>query len=212
MSVEAIIGRCMAPTSTGPVSITMEPPGYQPHESPLTMLVPLIVLSIGAVAAGFVFQGAFVGPETGAAFWRGSIAFSEHLMHASHEAPGWVQWAPFVVMAAGFLIAWYGYMRNPRFPAAVVDQIGVIYRFVYNKWYFDELYDFLFVRPAFAIGRLFWKGGDIGIIDRFGPNGAAWAVEKGSVLARRVQSGYLTSYALVMLLGLVGAVSWAMAR
>ncbi|MEO6092632.1 MAG: NADH-quinone oxidoreductase subunit L [Novosphingobium sp.] len=186
--------------------------GYHPHESPMTMLVPLVLLSIGAVFAGFVFSGAFVGPETGGEFWRGSVAFNEHLMHAAHQVPGWVQWSPFIVMATGLLIAWYGYIRNTRFPSAVVEQIGVVHRFVYNKWYFDELYDFLFVRPAFWIGRLFWRGGDIGIIDRFGPNGAAWVVEKGSVFARRVQSGYLTSYALVMLLGLVGAVSWAMAR
>ena len=186
--------------------------GYHPHESPLVMLIPLIVLSIGAVLAGFVFAGAFVGPETGAAFWKGSIAFDAHLMHASHEVPGWVRWSPFTVMAAGLLIAWYGYIRNTRFPEAAVEQIGSVYTFVFNKWYFDELYDFLFVRPAFWFGRLFWKGGDIGIIDRFGPNGAAWVVAKGTVVARKVQSGYLYSYALVMLLGLVGAISWAMAR
>jgi NADH-quinone oxidoreductase subunit L len=186
--------------------------GYHPHESPWVMLFPLIVLALGAVFAGALFNGYFVGPETGAGFWKGSLWFDEHLMHARHEVPGWVAWSPFTVMAIGFITAWYGYIRNPAFPAAVADQIGVVYRFVFNKWYFDELYDFLFVRPAFWIGRLFWKGGDIGIIDRFGPNGAAWVVEKGSVYAKKVQSGYLYSYALVMLLGLVGAISWVMVR
>ncbi len=186
--------------------------GYHPHESPLSMLVPLIVLSIGAITAGFVFDKVFVGPERAAAFWRGSIAFNEQLMHAAEEVPGWVQWAPFTVMALGVLIAWYGYLRNPRFPAEVVAQIGVVYTFVFNKWYFDELYDAVIVRPAFRIGRLLWKQGDIGVIDRFGPNGAAWVVERGAVIAKRVQSGYLYSYALVMLLGLVGAISWVIAR
>jgi NADH-quinone oxidoreductase subunit L len=97
-------------------------------------------------------------------------------------------------------------------PAAVAGQLGVIYRFVYNKWYFDELYNFIFVRPAFWLGRVFWKAGDVGIIDRFGPNGAAWVVAQGSRVAQRVQSGYLYSYALVMLIGLVVGISWVMVR
>jgi len=182
--------------------------GYHPHESPWTILVPLAVLSIGAIFAGYVYHHAYV--EDGA-FWAGAIAFNEHLVHAMHEVPGWVKWAPFVVMATGFLIAWYGYIRNTSFPARVAEEFGVVYRFLYNKWYFDELYDFLFVRPAFRIGRWFWQLGDIGIIDRFGPNGAAWAVARGSTYAQKLQSGYLYSYALVMLLGLVGAVSWVIA-
>ena len=184
--------------------------GYHPHESPLNMLVPLGILSIGAVLAGFIFHHAFVGPEMGGEFWKGSLAFDEHLMHAAHGVPLWVKWAPFTVMITGLLIAWYGYIKNPRFPAAFVAQFEVLHRFLYNKWYFDELYNFLFVRPAFWLGRLFWKQGDIGIIDRFGPNGAAWAVLQGTRVAHKVQSGYLYSYALVMLLGLVAAISWVM--
>ncbi|MBU3991428.1 MAG: NADH-quinone oxidoreductase subunit L [Alphaproteobacteria bacterium] len=185
--------------------------GYHPHESPRTMLVPLGVLSLGAVFAGLVFHGAFISDGEGA-FWKGSLAFSEHLIHAMHGVPHWVKWAPFVVMATGFAIAWYGYLKNPKFPAAVVEQISVVHRFVFNKWYFDELYDFLFVRPAFWLGRLFWKVGDVGIIDRFGPNGAAWVVAQGSRVAQRVQSGYLYSYALIMLIGLVVGISWVMVR
>jgi len=184
--------------------------GYHPHESPVSMLVPLGVLTLGAVFAGAVFHGAFVGVETGAEFWKGALVFDEHLMHLSHEVPGFIKWAPFTVMLTGLLIAWYCYLKNPKLPAAIVEQIGVIHTFVFNKWYFDELYNFLFVQPAFWIGRQFWKIGDVGIIDRFGPNGAAWVVAKGTVGARRLQSGYLTSYALVMLLGLVAAVSWVM--
>ena len=185
--------------------------GYHPHESPANMLAPLGILSVGAVLAGFVFHGAFVSEGTGE-FWKGALVFNEHLIHAMHGVPVWVKWAPFAVMLTGLVIAWYGYIRNTRFPAAFVDQFGFLYRFLLNKWYFDELYHFIFVRPAMALGRIFWKVGDQGIIDRFGPNGAAWVVAKGSKAAVKLQSGYLYSYALVMLVGLVGAVSWVIAR
>ena len=115
-------------------------------------------------------------------------------------------------MLLGLLVAWYAYIKDASIPGKVAEQLGPIYTFVYNKWYFDELYNVLFVKPALWFGRLFWKGGDEGIIDRFGPNGAAWVVEKGSIAARRFQSGYLTNYALIMLVGLVAAVTWVMAR
>ncbi len=183
--------------------------GYHPHESPLTMLIPLSVLSLGAVFAGYLFHEAFINQET---FWKGSIFFDEHLIHAMHEVPLWVKWAPFAVMLTGLVIAWYGYIRNTRFPGMFVEQFTVLHRFLYNKWYFDELYDLIFVRPAFWIGRQFWKRGDVGIIDKFGPDGAARLVALGSGYAQRVQSGYLYSYALVMLLGLVAAISWVMVR
>ncbi len=185
--------------------------GYHPHESPLTMLIPLGVLSLGAVFAGFLFHHSFISAGDGE-FWKGSIAFTEHLIHAMHEVPLWVKWSPFAVMLTGVGIAWYAYIRNPRFPAMFVEQFTVLHRFVYNKWYFDELYDLIFVRPAFWIGRLFWKRGDVGIIDRFGPDGAARLVALGSGYAQKVQSGYLYSYALFMLLGLVAAISWVMVR
>ena len=179
--------------------------GYHPHESPPTMLVPLALLSIGAVIAGYFFKTAFLDD---AAFWNGSIAYNAALMHAMHEVPYLVKYSALIVMVLGFITAWYGYIRNTTFPAQVADQLGPIYDFVRNKWYFDELYNWLFVKPAFWLGRVFWQRGDIGLIDRFGPDGAGWVVEKGAVLAKKVQSGYLYSYALVMLLGLVAAISW----
>ena len=185
--------------------------GYHPHESPLSMLIPLGVLSLGAIFAGYVFHHTFISAGDGE-FWKGSLVFSEHLLHAMHEVPLWVKWAPFAVMLTGFGIAWYAYIRNPKFPALFVEQFGVLHQFFYNKWYFDELYNFLFVRPAFWLGRLLWKAGDEGTIDRFGPDGAAWVVVQGTRVAQKVQSGYLYSYALVMLLGLVGAISWVMVR
>jgi NADH-quinone oxidoreductase subunit L len=183
--------------------------GYHPHESPITMLIPLGILSLGAVLAGFGFHEAFINQE---AFWSGSIFYNEHLIHAMHGVPLWVKWAPFAVMLSGLLIAWYAYIRNPGFPALFVKQFTVLHRFLYNKWYFDELYDLIFVRPAFWLGRQFWKLGDVGIIDRFGPDGAARLVAAGSGYAQRIQSGYLYSYALFMLIGLVAAISWVMVR
>jgi len=182
--------------------------GYHPHESPWTMLVPLILLALGAVFAGFVFHHAFIEEE---AFWNGSIFYNEHLIHAMHEVPLLVKLSATIVMLLGFTIAWYGYIRNTRFPAMVAEQLGPVYRFVYRKWMFDELYHYLFVVPAFWIGKVLWKRGDEGTIDRFGPNGAAFVVAQGATYARKIQSGYLNSYALAMLLGLVGAVSWAIA-
>jgi NADH-quinone oxidoreductase subunit L len=184
--------------------------GYHPHESPLVMLLPLIILSIGAVAAGFVFNHAFVSEGEGE-FWKGSLVFSEHLLHHMHEVPLWVKWAPFAVMLTGFVGAIYAYIVNPAFPAAFVRVIKPLHTFVYNKWFFDELYDFLFVRPAFALGRVFWKG-DKAVIDGLGPDGAAKVVMQGVGLAKRVQSGLLTSYALWMLAGLVAAVTWVISR
>jgi NADH-quinone oxidoreductase subunit L len=184
--------------------------GYHPHESPLVMLLPLLILSVGAVAAGFVFNHTFVSEGEGE-FWKGALVFHEHLIHAMHGVPMWVKWAPFTVMAIGFVTAWYGYIKNTAFPKAVADQLGPVHTFVYRKWMFDELYNTIFVKPAFWLGGVFWKVLDIGIIDRFGPDGAAAVVAKGSTYAQKVQSGYLYSYALVMLLGLVGAISWVIA-
>ena len=183
--------------------------GYHPHESPLSMLIPLGTLSLGAVIAGFLFHHEFVSAGTGH-FWQGSVAFSEELIHHMHDVPTWVKWAPFGVMITGLAAAWYAYIRNPGLPAKVVAAIKPIHTFVYNKWYFDELYNLIFVRPAFWLGSKFWKIGDIAIIDRFGPNGSAWAVLQGSRIAARLQTGYLYSYALVMLLGLTAAISWVL--
>ena len=187
--------------------------GYHPHESPLPMLIPLGVLTLGAVFAGFVFHGGFIDAETGKAFWANStLFFNEHLMHAMHEVPLWVKLSSTVAMLTGLLVAYVMYQLSKDAPQRLATAFAPLYRFFLNKWYFDELYDAVFVRPAFWFGRLFWKQGDIGIIDRFGPNGSAAVVSFGSKLAVKMQSGYLYTYALVMLLGLVTAVSWMMVR
>ncbi|SKB56521.1 NADH-quinone oxidoreductase subunit L [Sphingopyxis flava] len=186
--------------------------GYHPHESPLSMLIPLGVLSVGAIFAGYLFHHPFIYPEEGMAFWNGSLAFDAHLMHAAHEVPTLIKWMPFAAMAIGLLIAWNSYIRNTALPARFVAQFGLLHQFLFNKWYFDELYNLLFVKPAFAIGRFFWKRGDEGTIDRFGPDGVAALVQGGTRLAVRLQSGYVYGYAFVMLLGLVGLASWVMVR
>jgi NADH-quinone oxidoreductase subunit L len=185
--------------------------GYHPHESPWTMLVPLGVLGIGAIFAGFLFHGGFIEAETGKAFWANStLYFNEHLMHAMHEVPMWVKLSSTVAMLTGLTIAWLMYIRSETAPATVARNFAPLYKFFYNKWYFDELYHWLFIKPAFWFGRLFWKQGDVGIIDRFGPNGSAAVVAFSSRMAVRMQSGYVYTYALVMLLGLVGLMSWMM--
>ncbi|MDQ3246757.1 MAG: NADH-quinone oxidoreductase subunit L [Pseudomonadota bacterium] len=184
--------------------------GYHPHESPLTMLVPLGLLALGAAVAGQLFHHAFVDAEGGERFWAGSLAFDAHLAHAAHDVLAWVKYTPLTVMLIGFAIAYNNYIRQPGNAAGFVRQFPGIHRFVLNKWYFDELYDRIFIRPSLWFGRLFWKGGDEGTIDRFGPHGAAYAVGIGNRVTARLQSGYLYSYALVMLLGLIGAASWAM--
>ncbi len=186
--------------------------GYHPHESPLSMLVPLGVLALGAVFAGFGFHEAFLDAENGAHFWNGSLAFDAHLMHAMHEVPMWVKLSATVVMLLGLFTAWMAYIRDTTIPSRFVAMFGGLHRFLYNKWYWDELYDLLFVRPAFWFGKLFWKQGDQGTIDRFGPDGLAAITQLGSRLAGRLQTGYLYSYALVMLLGLAGIATWAMTR
>jgi NADH-quinone oxidoreductase subunit L len=186
--------------------------GYHPHESPWPILVPLVLLSIGAIAAGAVFHRYFIDADTAGAYWRGSIAFREHLMAAMEGIPIWAKLGATVAWALGLFTAWYMYIRKPGSAAALAGQFEVLYRFLLNKWYFDELYNLLFVRPAFAIGRLLWHKGDEGTIDRFGPNGSAWVVALGSRVAGRVQTGYVYTYAFVMLIGLTAAVTWVIAR
>ena len=138
--------------------------GYKPHESPWTMLVPLGVLSVGAILAGQVFHHTFLDE---ASFWAGSIAYNAELMEERELVPLLVKYAAFIVMVLGFVGAWFAYIRNTGLPRKTVKLLGPIYTFVYRKWMFDELYDNLFVKPAFWLGRFFWKRGDEGTINRF---------------------------------------------
>jgi NADH-quinone oxidoreductase subunit L len=181
--------------------------GYHPHESPLSMLVPLGALTIGAVFSGWVFSHAFLDDTQ---FWQGSIFYNEPLIHAMHAVPLPVKLAATIVMLIGLATAYWAYIKDTTIPGKFVAQFRYVHQFVFNKWYFDELFHFIFVRPAFWLGRQFWKRGDEGTIDRFGPNGVAWAVQQGAVAAKKMQSGYLNSYALIMLIGLVAAITWVL--
>jgi len=179
------------------------------HESPSTMTAPLIVLAVGALFAGMLFEVLFVG-EAQEAFWSESIKVLEThtALHDAHHAPFWVELAPFVVSVAGLGVAYYYYILHPELPRQMAERGNMLYTFVYNKWYFDELYDLLFVRPAFGIGRFLWKIGDGRIIDGLGPDGIAARVldvTRGTV---RLQSGYVYHYAFAMLLGVAALVTW----
>jgi NADH-quinone oxidoreductase subunit L len=181
--------------------------GYHPHESPVSMLIPLGALSIGAIAAGQVFAPKFLDD---ASFWAGSIFYNEPLIHAMHAVPYLVKYAALIVMLLGFAGAYVAYIAKPDIPAKFVATFPALHNFVYRKWYFDELYDTIFVKPAFWLGRKFWQLGDIGTIDRFGPNGIAWVVERSADAAKSIQSGYVYTYALIMLLGLVAAITYVL--
>ncbi len=174
------------------------------HESPKVMLVPLALLALGALFAGLAFNHYFMG-EGAHEFWRHSIFLAEG--HEGHP-PLWVEFAPLTVTIIGFLIAYYYYILHPELPKKLADRKGMLYLFFYNKWYFDELYDFLFVRPAFWLGRFLWKRGDGTVIDGLGPDGIAARVLDASRGAVRLQTGYVYHYALAMLLGVVALATW----
>jgi len=181
------------------------------HESPMVMLAPLAVLAAGAVVAGFIFRGDFIG-EKSLAFWHGAIAAiaGNGLSPMSENLPLWVELAPFVMTIGGFAVAFYYYILHPELPAQMAAKKGLLYTFLYNKWYFDELYDFLFVQPAIKLGRFFWKFGDGTVIDGLGPDGVAARVLDATRGAVRLQSGYVYHYAFAMLIGVVALATWFM--
>jgi NADH-quinone oxidoreductase subunit L len=185
--------------------------GHTPHESPWVILLPLAVLSMGAIFAGRVFTEQFVG-EGRAEFWRGAIftLASNHVLDHDHALPAWVVWAPLTVTVIGFVGAWYVYVAKEGLGAAIAARKGPLWTFLYNKWFFDELYDATFVRGAKALGDLFWKVGDQRLIDGLGPNGVAALSALIGRRAGKMQSGYVYHYAFVMLLGVAGLLSFAL--
>jgi NADH-quinone oxidoreductase subunit L len=179
------------------------------HESPLVMLVPLAVLALGATFAGMAFRYLFIGGGYGS-FWRQSLFLGpdNHLLEDMEHVSALVSLSPTLFMLAGFAAAYYMYVVDRTAPRRLAADFPGLYRFLLNKWYFDELYDFLFVRPAFAIGRLFWKGGDGAIIDGFGPDGVSARVLDVTRNAVRLQTGYVYHYAFAMLLGAAVLTTW----
>jgi NADH-quinone oxidoreductase subunit L len=173
------------------------------HEPPWTMGLPLILLALGALLLGEVFAHLFIGAGQ-ADFWRGSIVTHE----ATHEAPVWVAFAPTVAMALGFATAWYFYITNPLVPFGLAKRFRGAYLFLLNAWYFDALYDAIFVRPAMRLGRFLWKTGDGTIIDGIGPDGVSARVIDIANRAVKLQSGYIYHYAFAMLIGVAALITY----
>ena len=180
------------------------------HESPPVMTGPLLVLAIGALGAGFVFANYFI--EHGyAEFWRGSL-FTLHgnavLEASEHVESPLVKWLPTIMMTGGFLLAYVAYIRETWLPAWTVRNFKPIHAFLYNKWYFDELYHWMFVRPTAWLARILWIYGDGAIIDGLGPDGVSARVTAITKRAVRFQTGYVYQYAFVMLLGVAAIVTY----
>ncbi|HUB65195.1 MAG TPA: NADH-quinone oxidoreductase subunit L [Methylocella sp.] len=181
-----------------------------PHESPLTMLIPLGVLAAGALFAGLVFSHVFIG-EGASEFWKAALYLDDHMLEAREDVPMLAKQLPTLLMVLGFLVAVLFYVLAPAMPDRLARGLKPLYEFLLNKWYFDELYDVIFVRPAFWLGRLFWKGGDGAIIDRLGPDGVAARVVDVTGRVVKLQSGYIYHYAFAMLVGLAAVTTWYVA-
>ena len=169
------------------------------HESPLVMLLPLILLSIGAVFAGFAFKELFIGYQSSNNFWRDSIFFLEPL--SSDHPPLWFLILTPSLVISSIPIAYYLFIKNKKLSEQIATTNKPLYQFLLNKWYFDELYDVLFVKSSKKLGLFLWKFFDLKIIDGFGPDGISTIIKKFSIKANKFQSGFIYQYAFVMLLG-----------
>ncbi len=178
------------------------------HESPLVMTVPLGVLAIGAIFAGMVAFGWFVG-EHWKTFWGNSIHLraGNEILENAHHVPTWVVLLPLVVGVIGIALAFAMYILYPNWPKALAKRLRGLYYFILNKWYFDELYNAVFVRPAFKIGRGLWRGGDGAVIDGLGPDGVASLTRSAARRIAALQTGYLYHYAFAILIGVAVFVS-----
>jgi NADH-quinone oxidoreductase subunit L len=244
---------------------------HEPHESPMTMLIPLAALALGAVFSGMVWYKVFFGDEAAVRAWFGMEAAAHgeatehggeqaaagaehaaeggehaaatpteggtvaqeagagaddaalparqgaiymhpdnHVLHDAHYVPTWVRLAPFVAMLIGLATAWLFYIRRTDLPARLAQSQRPLYLFLLNKWYFDEVYDFLFVRPAKALGSALWRRGDGAVIDGTINGIAMGAVPFLTRLAGRAQSGYIFTYAFAMVIGIALLVTWVM--
>ncbi len=182
---------------------------HEPHESPLVMLIPLALLALGAVVSGFAFKNVFFGAGQ-EEFWKEALTVGKDnkIIEEMEHVPHLVSLLPTIMMVGGFLLAYFMYIVKPGSAKAVADSNPVLYRFLLNKWYFDELYNLIFVRPAFWLGRLFWKGGDGKIIDGMGPDGIAARVVDVTNRVVILQTGYVYHYAFAMMIGVAALISW----
>ncbi len=183
---------------------TAAPQGKAAPLVPWTMRLPLFLLACGAVFAGVLFEPFFIGHDQ-AKFWAGAIATlaDNDILHLRHEAPPWVLLAPGIVMAVGLLFAALFYIFFEGSGAKIAANRGPLHAFLSRKWYFDELYDLVFVKGARALGDLFWKTGDKRIIDGLGPDGVTALARAGSRITARLQTGYVYHYAFIMLVAFI---------
>jgi NADH-quinone oxidoreductase subunit L len=183
------------------------------HESPAVMLYPLAVLAAGALFTGLMFKSSFIGSGF-EQFWKAALFIgpNNHILEDMEKVPLLVSLLPTLFMIVGFAVSYYMYILKPEMPARLAREHNILYRFLLNKWYFDELYDFIFVKPAFWLGRLFWKGGDGRIIDGLGPDGVSARVIDVARGAVKLQTGYVYHYAFAMLIGVAAFVTWYMVK
>jgi NADH-quinone oxidoreductase subunit L len=179
------------------------------HEAPMWMLVPIGILAAGSILAGFPFKEVFAGHGV-EEFFRESLKMHPHIIEEMHHIPQAIAFLPTVMMVVGFLVSWLFYIRRPYLPVELANQHQMLYQFLLNKWYFDELYDFIFVRPAKWLGRFLWKKGDGFVIDGFGPDGVSARVLDVTRNVVKIQTGYLYHYAFAMLIGVAGLITWFM--
>jgi NADH-quinone oxidoreductase subunit L len=181
------------------------------REAPPVVLIPLGFLAAGSILSGYPFYEIFAGHAVGE-FFRDSLKFAEGntIIDDLHRVPFVVKALPFLLMTAGFFVALRFYIYRPDLPARLARQNELLYRFVLNKWYFDEIYDFLFVRPTIWLGLVLWKYGDGWLIDGFGPDGVSARVLDVTRNVVRLQTGYLYHYAFAMLIGVAGLITWFM--
>jgi len=179
------------------------------HESPLWMLIPIGILAAGSIFAGFPFKELFAGHAV-EEFFRESLKMHPGIIEEMHHIPDTIAYLPTIMMAIGAYVAYVFYVQRPYIPVELARQHQMLYQFLLNKWYFDELYDLIFVRPAKRIGRFLWKVGDGYIIDGFGPDGvSAWVLDVTRNVVK-LQTGYLYHYAFAMLIGVAGLITWFM--
>ena len=169
------------------------------HESPPTMLVPLIILSLGAIFAGILFKGLFIGHEVSYDFWGSSIKFLEPL--SKDHPPTWFIFLTPILVVLSIPASYYLFVRNKNIVEELANMNKPLYLFLKNKWYFDELYNYIFVIPSKKLGKFLWKKIDGLIIDRFGPDGISQLIKNLSIIAVKFQTGFIYQYAFVMLIG-----------
>ncbi|WP_454647141.1 NADH-quinone oxidoreductase subunit L [Bradyrhizobium liaoningense] len=179
------------------------------HEAPIWMLIPIGVLAVGSFVAGLPFKELFAGHGI-EEFFRESVKMNPHIIEEMHHIPQTIAFLPTVMMVLGFLVSYLFYIRRPYLPVELAKTQPMLYQFLLNKWYFDELYDVIFVRPAKWIGYQLWKKGDGFIIDGFGPDGVSARVLDVTRNVVKIQTGYLYHYAFAMLIGAAGLITWFM--